>query len=122
MLCGAYLDMTYLQADHKVPFSVVGDTSDMEPSNFMLLCRSCNRTKSWSCEHCPNGKETKDADVCKTYYWASPESYTHIATINIRRLDVTWQGDEVPHYDRIVQSAKKAKQNVPDYIKGRLRD
>lgn len=120
-LCGTRLKMRYLQVDHRVPFSISGDVNDMEPSHFMLLCGSCNRSKSWSCEHCPNWKD-KDADVCKTCYWANPESHAHVATVNTRRLDVTWQGDEVPHYDRIVQGAKKAKQNVPDYIKGRLRD
>ena len=94
------LKMRYLQVDHRVPFPISGDINDKEPSNFMLLCGSCNRSKSWSCEHCPNWKN-KDADVCKTCYWANPESHTHVATVNTRRLDVTWQGDEVPHTPRL---------------------
>ena len=120
-LCGTRLKMAYLQIDHRVPFPISGDVEDMNPSNFMLLCGSCNRSKSWSCEHCDNWKCSKVENVCKECYWANPESHTHVATKNIRRLDVTWQDNEVPHYDRIVKSAKKAKQNVPDYIKDKLR-
>ena len=121
-LCGTYFKMRYLQVDHRVPFPISGDAGDMDPSHFMLLCGSCNRSKSWSCEHCPNWKCGKDEETCKTCYWANPESHTHAATINIRRLDVTWQGDEVPYYDKIVNDAKEVDQNVPDYIKGKLRD
>ena len=119
--CGTRLGTRYLQIDHRVPFSISGDMSDMEPSHFMLLCSSCNRSKSWSCEHCPNWKEAKDAETCKSCYWASPESYTHVAMVDTRRLDVTWQGNEVSEYDSLVKLAMDARQDVQEYVKGALR-
>ena len=38
---------------------VTGDINYMAriSSEYMLLCGSCNRAKSWSCEHCANWLE-----------------------------------------------------------------
>jgi pyruvate-formate lyase-activating enzyme len=86
----------------------------------MLLCASANRAKSWSCENCKNWKE-KNKDACKTCYWAYPESYTHIAMRDIRRLDILWSGDEISDYDTLVAEAIKAKKDAPEYVKKVLR-
>lgn len=119
-ICGIVLSDRYMQIDHKVPFHVLGDVVDREPSNFMLLCGSCNRTKSWSCEHCENwGK--KDAAVCRTCYWGSPGEYTHIATSDLRRVDITWSGDETATYELLLQSAKNKQVDVRDHIKAILK-
>lgn len=119
-LCSISLDKRYLQIDHRVPFTISGDTADMEPVNFMLLCGSCNRSKSWSCEHCTNWKKDKNPDTCRTCYWAYPTSYEHVAMMNIRRLDMTWQDDEVPDYESLVHEAEKAGLDLPKYIKQAL--
>lgn len=58
-----------------------------DAGGYMLLCASANRAKSWSCEHCENWK-LRDANICKSCYWAYPESYTHVAMQEIRRLDI----------------------------------
>lgn len=46
----------YLQVDHRIPYEVLGDVeaNNRRAGDYMLLCGSCNRAKSWSCEHCIN--------------------------------------------------------------------
>lgn len=120
MVCGIALSSRYLQIDHKVPFHVLGDVVDREPSNFMLLCGSCDRTKSWSCEECDNWSK-KNAAVCRTCYWGSPKKYTHIATSDVRRVDITWSGDETEAYDLLARSAKSKQADIRDHIKAVLK-
>lgn len=113
----------YLQIDHRVPYEVGGDPAgDLDPADFMLLCSSCNRAKSWSCEHCKNWTTDHSGEVCQTCYWATPENYAHIALRLIRRLDVTWTGDEVPQYDELVKLSKHARKKVPEFVKDVLRE
>ena len=87
----------------------------------MLLCGSCNRAKSWSCERCPNWLRAKKLSVCDSCYWAKPEDYSHAATLQIRRLDLVWAGDEVADYDRLRALAAKAKAPVPQFVRDVLK-
>ena len=80
-MCFIYLEEVQereLQIDHRVPFEIDGEP-DLEAENFMLVCGSANRAKSWSCEHCENWNNTKDKSICLSCYWAYPENYSHIA-------------------------------------------
>ncbi len=122
-ICSGEFIARYLQIDHRIPYSVVGDTATnpQYPAGFMLLCGSCNRAKSWSCEHCENGTTHKDSEVCASCYWASPSEYSHIAMADIRRLDVIWQGDEVEVFDQIRGQAARLKLEVPAYVKVALK-
>ena len=122
--CNIYLEEfpeRELQIDHRIPFEIAGDDS---PSNdlddYMLLCPSANRAKSWSCEHCENW-QTRDADICRSCYWAFPESYTHVAMREIRRLDIIWSGDETAEYGSLGEAARDAGQELPDFVKAVLR-
>ncbi|AUI68090.1 hypothetical protein AL038_18250 [Beggiatoa leptomitoformis] len=55
----------YLQVDHRVPYEVSGNIVDKQDiEHFMPLCGSCNRAKSWSCEHCDNWKTEKSPSLC----------------------------------------------------------
>jgi len=76
-ICLAEYEPRYLQVDHRVPFEVAGNSraGQPDPAEFMLLCRSCNRAKSWSCEHCPNSSEERLPEVCRKCYLAEPDSY-----------------------------------------------
>ena len=111
----------YLQVDHCVPYEVAGESLSYDLDQLMLLCGSCNRGKSWSCEHCENWKIKKDIKACQSCYWVSPNDYTHIALVQIRRADVVWKGDEVKLYDRLRAKAKKEGVEVPVLIKGIVR-
>jgi hypothetical protein len=120
--CAIYLepfDERELQIDHRIPFEVAGDVAagKQEPEDFMLLCGSANRAKSWSCEHCANWLDLKDANICRSCYWAYPENYTHIAMRPARRLDIMWTGDEVQVYDRLKKKTEKLQQEMPAYVK-----
>jgi len=120
--CAIYLepfDERDLQIDHRIPFEVAGDLPDgtLSPEDFMLLCRSANRAKSWSCEHCANWLEQKDPSICRSCYWAYPERYTHIALREIRRLDIMWTGEEVRSYDRLKKKTEELQQEMPTYVK-----
>lgn len=116
-VCGTAYAERYLQVDHRVPYEVGGDDPILNTDNFMLLCGSCNRAKSWSCEHCINFTTLKDPSICHTCYWANPQSYAHIATINERRLDLVWRGEEVESYEYLAMIAKYQGKTLQEFIK-----
>lgn len=116
-VCNGLFEERYLQVDHRVPYEVGGDVKDREPAHFMLLCGSCNRAKSWSCEHCVNWKTAKKSAVCMECYWGSPENYNHIALGQVRRLDLQWSGDEIEYYDALKVIADQNNVELPDFIK-----
>ena len=121
-ICSCDYERRYLQIDHRVPYEVSGDVKgEPDPADFMLICGSCNRAKSWSCEHCRNWTTDHLPRVCKTCYWANPEKYAHIALRVVRRLDVLWSEDEVPDYDRLLQMSKDASEELPKFVKDVLR-
>lgn len=86
----------------------------------MLLCGSCNRAKSWSCEHCPNWREVKSPDVCKTCYWGNPECYKHLALRKIRRADIVWSETEVECYEKLKLISQREETPLPEFIKSIL--
>ncbi|MBN3938677.1 HNH endonuclease [Nostoc sp. NMS9] len=117
--CFIYLekvDKRELQIDHRVPFEVDGEP-ELEAESFMLLCGSANRAKSWSCEHCENWKSIKDKSICLSCYWAYPESYTHVAIQQVRRIDLMWQGDNIEIYEKLKQQAVRLNKEIPEFIK-----
>ena len=119
-ICSQYLEGRYLQIDHRVPFEVSGEPDELETEEYMLLCASCNRAKSWSCEHCPNWIEDKQQSVCQSCYWGNPDSHTHVALMQIRRLDISWAGDETSQHDRLRARARRSNQSISDYLKALL--
>ncbi|MCY3640275.1 MAG: HNH endonuclease [Gammaproteobacteria bacterium] len=120
---GEKMERRYLQVDHRIPYEVAGDVSldggDLE--EFMLLDASSQRAKSWSCEHCRNWREDQDADVCRTCFWAFPESHTHVAGQQVRRLDVEWRGDEVGDFDRLRAEAERQGIHLAILVKNQLK-
>lgn len=109
-----------LQIDHRVPYEVDGDgatSAELDPDDFMLLSGSANRAKSWSCEQCENWNNAKDKTVCLSCYWAYPESYSHIAMYQIRRLDLVWQGDEVTTYEKLKAESRTLGKTIPAFVK-----
>ncbi len=124
--CNIYLEqfpLRELQIDHRVPFEIVGDKGELsdDANEYMLLCASANRAKSWSCENCENWHK-KDNSICLSCYWAYPESYSHIAMRDIRRLDLLWSGEEVAEYDELQEEAATAREEMPEYVKNLLRN
>ncbi|MEI7708833.1 MAG: helix-turn-helix domain-containing protein [Chlorobium sp.] len=118
--CFIYLeeiDERELQIDHRVPYEVGGDGTEYNSEDFMLLSGSANRAKSWSCEHCENWNNIKDRKICLTCYWAYPDSYTHIAMRQIRRLDLVWQGDETDIYEQLKTKAHSLEKEIPAFVK-----
>ena len=122
--CNIYLETfpeRELQIDHRIPFEIAGESALSEnPADYMLLCPSANRAKSWSCENCDNWTE-RNADVCRSCYWAFPERYTHVAMRELRRLDIAWSGEEIPDYEALSEAANEAAQELPDFVKSVLR-
>lgn len=98
--CGTDFESRFLQVDHRVPYEVAGEEAGKGTADFMLLCPSCNRTKSWTCEHCRNWQKEKRVSVCQSCYWGDPIQYNHIALAEMRRVEVTWVGEEVKTVDR----------------------
>ncbi len=119
-LCGAPFPANALQVDHRVPYVVGGDpTPPFVARDFMAICGSCNRSKSWSCEQCPNWNVAQDPAVCQACYWGTPEEYTHIATEQQRRVTLNWSGSQdVDEYDALATDAHNSGAEVDVYIKG----
>jgi len=99
-LCGATHD---LQIDHRVPYQVAGESLKEQPDAYMVVCGTCNRRKSWICEHCPNLLKLKQAKICSSCYWANPEEHKHVAMEQIRRIDLVFSGEEAKDFDRFRQ-------------------
>lgn len=118
-ICSGNFESRYLQVDHCIPYEVIGDIafSERDIKDYMLLCASCNRAKSWSCEHCENWLIGKSVKICSTCYWGNPNSYLHIALREIRRLDLVWEENEVTKYEKLKKLANGNKQRIPDYVK-----
>ncbi|MFH0965873.1 MAG: HNH endonuclease [Planctomycetota bacterium] len=120
--CAIYLEEfpeTELQIDHRIPFEVAGDQAGRTENadDFMLLSGSANRAKSWSCEHCVNWRELKKPKICRECYWANPDKYTHVAMRAVRRLDITWMGDEVRIYDEVKRRSEEMQKKMPAFVK-----
>ncbi|MCX5961568.1 MAG: hypothetical protein NT070_00035, partial [Cyanobacteria bacterium] len=105
-----------LQIDHRIPFEIDGEPA-LKPENFMLLCASANRAKSWSCEHCENRNNLKDKLICLSCYWAYPDDYTHIAMRQIRRVDLIWEGENTEIYENLKQRSIDIGKEIPEFIK-----
>jgi hypothetical protein len=122
-LCSTPYEPRYLQIDHRVPYQIAGEAAEGERDldEYMLLCGSCQRSKSWSCEHCENWREGRQPQICKTCYWAVPEDYTHIALKDYRRLEIVWLGDqEVADHTKLKSLAAKNAVALPLYAKAAL--
>ena len=121
-VCSQTYAARYLQIDHRIPYQVAGDhvADQTTPTAYMLICASCQRSKSWTCEHCENWKTVKDKDICSSCYWGHPESYTHIAMQPERREVVSWTGADVEGYETLQEKARQAGLTLPEYIKSLL--
>ena len=122
-ICFQAYQERYLQIDHRIPYEVAGDIKfdEHDVSSYMLLCGSCNRAKSWSCEHCHNWTDLRVRQTCGSCYWASPEIYRHIAMQDARRVDLVWLEEEVEVYDKLQAKAGATSEAMPDYVKALLR-
>ncbi len=117
-LCGGIHN---LQLDHRIPYEIAGESQKGEEDPYQVLDGSCNRKKSWACEHCRNWTTIKDLDICRSCYWASPERYGHVAMEQERRLDLLWVGGEVSAFERIKADAARNHRSVAEEIKTRVR-
>ncbi len=121
-LCGGRFPARALQVDHRVPYEVASD-EDFDDANlaaFMLVCGSCNRSKSWSCEHCANWTTFKVEATCQSCMWGSPEVYSHIAMEERRSTQLNWSGSEVAEYERLATEAARAGVDLESYLKRKL--
>lgn len=124
VISGANLESRALQIDHRIPYQIIGDDPnaiELNVEDFMLLSGTSNRAKSWSCEHCHNWKKLHKLEICKSCYWAFPESYTHVVMKEIRRLDLTWEGEEVKDYDILKKQSDQLEEPLPEYVKAILK-
>jgi hypothetical protein len=121
-LCNGVFSPRELQIDHRVPYKIAQDSAPAVSGTigYMLLCGSCNRKKSWACEHCPNWI-VEDEKICLSCYWAYPTAYEHVATVPERRVDIVWSGAEIEHYELLQVSADQASSTVAQHIKNLIK-
>lgn len=121
-VCGIEYDSRFLQVDHRVPYQVAGESLSDDLDQLMLVCGSCNRSKSWSCEHCVNWLELKQLRVCHSCYWANPQDYEHAAMVQIRRIDVAWRGPEITDYNSLRDLGKRLNLSMSELVKMIVRE
>ena len=110
-----------LQVDHRIPFGIAGEQAEpVALQQYQLLSPSANRAKSWSCQHCPNWTQ-RDQAICASCYWAAPERYSHVATQQVRRLDLIWSGAETADFDQLAAEAEQIGTPLPEFVKQVLR-
>lgn len=115
------MDEHLLQVDHRVPYEIGGEPNESDMDMFMLLSPSANRAKSWSCEHCDNWAD-KDPAFYVNCFWASPESYDHVAGKQQRIISIVFTGNEIEDYNRLVQATgidgaqKMIKQLIHEHL------
>jgi hypothetical protein len=115
-ICGGTFPDRALQVDHRIPYEIAGEVEEPRVADFQMLCASCNRSKSWTCEReCPNWTE-RSAAVCTTCIWASPEGYEHIATQQRRQITLTWDGADVEIFDSIRAAAQAEGLDVAAHL------
>ena len=116
-ICLQPMEERLLQVDHRVPYEIGGEQSVKDIDCYMLLSPSANRAKSWTCEHCSNW-ERKDVDFCVRCFWAHPENYTHVAGREQRQIVITFTGDEIEDYNRLIAlvGIDKAEESIKDMI------
>lgn len=116
------LEASLLQIDHRVPYEIGGEQSN-EVEAYMLLSPSANRAKSWACEHCENWIR-KDVAFCTGCFWCHPENYNHIAGNKERRIVITFTGNEIEDYNRLIEQVgeEKAGNFIKKLIKSNLRN
>ena len=111
-----------LQIDHRVPFEIGGEQDKDNVDCYMLLSPSANRAKSWTCEHCENWK-SKNADFCVKCFWAHPENYTNIAGREERQIIISFTGNEIEDYNKLIslvgtdKAEETIKKLIEEYIK-----
>jgi hypothetical protein len=113
-LCGATHD---LQVDHRVPYQVAGESLKGRANTYMVLCGTCNRRKSWICEHCPNLVEFKQIETCQSCYWANPEHHLHVAMEPLRRIDLLFEGEEAKEFDHFREKCSRQGLSVVRRLK-----
>jgi hypothetical protein len=116
-VCGTSEVDRQLQIDHKIPYAIDPGSGREIEGEFQMLCGSCNRTKSWTCEHeCPNW-QVRDPARCMTCMWASPGDYEHIAEHLRRRITLVFDGTEgAATYDRLKGIADAADRPLGDIV------
>ncbi|MEC1581717.1 HNH endonuclease signature motif containing protein [Bacillus subtilis] len=118
-VCNAEYSPRVLQIDHRIPFEVAGDEVDTFANNiedYMPLCPSDNRNKSFSCESCKNWLEIHNSEICKSCYWASPKNYEHISMIKEKRAELIFRDKEIKVYEALTEKAQFVGESVEEYI------
>jgi len=107
-----------LQVDHRIPYEISGELNENDVDCYMLLSPSANRAKSWTCEHCPNWKQ-RNPDFCMQCFWAHPENHTHIAGKEQRQIIITFTGNEIEDYQKLIElvGEEQAEGTIKEMIK-----
>lgn len=123
-ICNEEYDEKYLQIDHRIPYQFSGDKIKLDEKDFMLLCAECNRKKDRATETgCSKTCfKTNDIKIIGSCFWASPENYTHICMEPIRRMELSWTGENVKDFDALVKISHKQKTTPQEIIKQLLKD
>lgn len=66
---------------------------------------------------------SKDISFCAGCFWCHPERYNHIAGNKEKRIVITFTGDEIEDYNRLIKQIGEidAERYIKDLIKANLK-
>lgn len=122
VFCGKHLAPKDRELDHKLPVNIFGDLSSVErlnPNNYQLVCRKCNRLKREAVSHGAFDDRQDGMDVVKHNYWYDPVQYRKNEKDNLfNQSIVVWNsGEDIRTYNQISQYAKYSNKSFPEALK-----
>lgn len=122
VFCGKKLSGQDMELDHKLPVNIFGDLSSVErlnPDNYQLVCRKCNRLKREATSHGAFDDRKQGMDIVKQNYWYDPVRYRknkkgHLFDQSI----IVWNTNEDRQvYNQIEQYAEDSKKDFQEALK-----
>lgn len=122
VFCGKKLTAKDRELDHKLPVNIFGDLSPVErlnPDNYQLVCRGCNRLKREATSHGAFDDQREGMDIVKQNYWYDPVQYRKNRDDRLYAHNViVWNtSKDIQAYKQISQYAKDSSKSFQEALK-----
>ena len=122
VFCGKHLEPKERELDHKLPIEIFGELSPAErlnPDNYQLVCRNCNRLKREATSHGAFDDKQDGIDAVKSNYWYDPTQYRKNKDDGLYNQSiVVWKNNaDVQTYSQIKRYSKENNQDFQDTLK-----
>ena len=122
VFCGKELSGKDRELDHKLPVNIFGDLSPVErlnPDNYQLVCRKCNRLKREATSHGAFDDRQDGMEVVEHNYWYDPVQYRKNKSDSLfAQSIVIWNtNNDLRLYKEVSQYAKESNKSFQNSLK-----